>query len=763
MKKIFNSFSKKNRAVFEFAGLCLCLFAFLAIYLIVTMPNQTNHIKHLIFAALNLVFFVVVSALLYSSIQSSEPIDTEEREESEESEKGPIEMINSTLTKYNLAKVEIKNSKLLLEKIINLAPVPILIKDRNHRFNMLNDACCSFFGTTREELIGKTDHEFFPTEQADTCVEQDNRVFEEEKEFINEETLFDLKGEEHNVIVRKVAFRTASSEQILIATIQDITQLKKYEDGLKKSKEAAEHASKVKSEFLANMSHEIRTPMNGVLGFISLLSDTNLDEEQKDYVEEALKSSNLLLAVINDILDFSKIEAGKMVMENVEFEIRPLVEDIVVLATSTSYQKGIEINTLVLSDVPPKMYGDPGKLKQILNNLVNNSVKFTDAGEILITVSKEESKDNSIVLRFDVSDTGVGIPADKINLIFESFTQADASSTRQYCGTGLGLSIVKQLVKLMNGEISVKSEDEKGSVFSFTAEFKKSHESYNANANRLKGVNALVFDDNPTNLKITEYYLTEVGCNILKAKTTKEALSILVSPEKIDVAVIDYNTPAVTGFEVVSAIKALNDEIPIIMMTSISRKKESKAIKGGAVKAFLTKPVRENDLFESIESAIRDNIYDKAPIEPENAVEESNFGKYRLLLVEDNEINQKLTVKILNKAGFNCDIAQNGAEAVEAYKIQNYDLILMDCQMPILDGYKATQEIRKIEEATSAHIPIIAITAHALEGDAELCIAAGMDDYESKPINKHNLIEKIKSYLPIIETTAPDNEKIKSE
>lgn len=527
------------------------------------------------------------------------------------------------ITENKLAQIKIQNSQLFLEKIINATPIPIFIKDEDHRFIMINDSFCSFFNYSREEMLGKSDYDFFQKEEADIFWERDNQVLTTKIENINEEKITKTDGTEHTIITKKSALELGDSRLVLIGIIEDITKQKKYEDNLKKSKEYAEQASKIKSEFLANMSHEIRTPMNGILGFINLLADTDLNEEQKDFVTQVQKSSNLLLNIINDILDISKIEAGKMNLENSRFEIRTLAQDIINFAKSYSLDKHLEISCNINPDIPQEIFGDSYRLKQVLNNLLSNAIKFTKMGQISLNIQLEEDKGNSVILRFDVSDTGIGIPEDKLKSIFESFTQADVSTTRQYGGTGLGLSIVKKIIQLMNGDITVKSEEGKGSVFTFTAEFLK------------KGT-----DDDNQNI-----------CN------------------------------------------------------------------------------------ESSQFSIRND--------------ELELNKqYRLLLAEDNPINQKLAIKILDKYGYICDIASNGAEAIETFKTEAYDLILMDCQMPILDGYQATKEIRKIEDGKS-HIPIIAMTASVLKGDMDKCLQAGMDDYTSKPINTQKLIETIKKHLTV--------------
>ena len=543
-------------------------------------------------------------------------------------------------------------------------------------------------------------------------------------------------------------FDTRGQSAKLAGSIQLITDRKDAEAARLEAVRVAESANRAKSDFLANMSHEIRTPMNGVLGMTELLLDTDLDSLQRDYAETIRQSGASLLTVINDILDFSKVEAGKLELEQLDVDLRDTFEDVARLLSVQAHAKGLELTAEIDANLPRLVKGDPGRIRQILLNLAGNAIKFTVKGEVSLQVSVLDNSGEFTKVRCEVRDTGIGIPADRLDALFTPFMQVDTSTTRRFGGTGLGLSIVRRLVELMGGETGVESVEGDGSVFWFTAHFAKVVEGVQPMLSvpaSIRGRRVLVVDDNATNRKVLMGQLLMCGVEPVSASSADEALVLMrqsrAAGKPYDAALLDHLMPDCDGAEL-GRIIVRDDAIKstrLILLTSSGKRGDGQMFADIGFAGYLLKPVTQRDLTECLILALAQSAQSwhmqSQPLITRQALRAQRVRtRNRVLLAEDNIVNQKVASRLLERLAYQVEVVADGLAAVAAWQTGKFDFIIMDCQMPRMDGYEATREIRRLEQGRQ-RIPIVALTAHAMKGDEEKCRAAGMDDYLTKPID----------------------------
>ena len=636
----------------------------------------------------------------------------------------------------------------LLRAMLDNIPDSIYFKDRQSRFLAISRSLAIRLGlNSPNEAVGKTDKDFFSKVHADEAWMDEQAILRTGQPIVAKtERECRLDGRERWVLTTKVPLKNRQGEITgTFGISKDITELKEAEVELARARDAALESARMKSEFLANMSHEIRTPLNAIIGMTGLLLDTEISGDQRDFAETIRNSADSLLNIINDILDFSKIEAGKMAIENIDFDLSEVVEGTAELLAENAQQKDVELAAWIHEDVPRHLRGDPGRLRQVLTNLIGNGVKFTDRGEVVLQVHKVRESEGKVVLRFSVKDTGIGIAEDAQMRIFQAFVQADGSTTRRYGGTGLGLAISRQLVELMHGEIGFESTLGKGSTFWFTVPLGVQAEQgrTEAMASTLEGFRILMVDDNETNREIVHHQILSWRMRNGSAQNGADALQMLeqaaAAGDPFHLAILDMQMPGMDGLSLARAIKA-NPAIAgtqLIMMTSLGYLPEERRWREAGIAAYLIKPVKETRLFDALISVLRGATWQRRVAAHAASPDKSMRRTVRLLVAEDNIVNQKVALRQIQKLGYSADAVANGLEVLHAIKNIPYDIILMDCQMPELDGYEATRLIRSEENKLrkgGGRIYIIAMTANALLGDREECLTAGMDDYISKPV-----------------------------
>jgi PAS domain S-box-containing protein len=685
---------------------------------------------------------------------------TSDREISNQSKSVTETIMDITEIKAN--ENRLKESEKKHRTVMETCADPFVVYDQFGRVTYLNPAFTETFGWRLDELLGKR-IEFVPDQKAVQKTQAAIRTI------LNDGTTVRFESQRLTKDGRILDVRIAGARlqdekgdfEGIVVNLHDITKQKRALLELEQAQKASEEASRAKSEFLANMSHEIRTPMNGVIGMASLLLGTDLNEEQRDFALTIQKSGDSLLHIINDILDYSKIEAGKLDLETIDFDLRVTIDDISDLISNKPFEKGIEYVAMVYPEVQSHFRGDPVRLRQILINLLNNAIKFTHTGEVSLKVKVESESLKNVMLRFSVQDTGIGIPRERAVRLFKSFSQADSSTTRQYGGTGLGLSISKKLVELMGGKIGVNSREGIGSEFWFTVVLEKQAEKNTREIivpETISGKRVLIVDDNATNRFVLQKQLTSWGCRIGNASDGFQALDLLrsavVENDPFEIAILDMHMPEMDGETLgrqITKDQRIKNSI-LVMMTSIGERGDVQRMEKIGFSAYLTKPVKMSKLHDCL--TMITGTKKKATqrrhqaIVTQYSLAELKKQKVRILLAEDNLVNQKVAIKFIGKLGYNVDAVSNGKEAVATLSSEKYDIVFMDCQMPEMDGYEATGEIRNFDSPVlDHHVPIIAMTANAMKGDREKCIKAGMNDYLAKPIKPQELSDMLDKWI----------------
>ena len=660
------------------------------------------------------------------------------------------------ITERRHATSQLKENLAFVDALVEAIPLPVYLKDAEGRYMRLNKAFCSLFSVRAADLIGKTVRELLNADDAQFHLDRDHALLKNHGTQIYEALLKLPQDKTVDALYSKAALVKPDGTLMgLVGTIVDISSQKSAERAMLHAKETAESANRSKSEFLANMSHEIRTPMNGIIGMTDLVLETELEKHQREYLQIVKSSADALLEIINDILDFSKIEAGKMTIEAVPFEVDRLIIETLRTLTLRAQEKGLELVLDIDPAIPQSAVGDSVRIRQVLINLVGNAIKFTKTGEIIVCIRLKSSSAQKIHVMISVIDTGIGIPRDKQSLVFEAFEQEDGSTTRRFGGTGLGLSITRRLVNMMGGEIELESEVGKGSNFTATIELgidAAGRADTSTPAASLAGKKIMLVDDSDTNLAILNAMLGRWGALTVTLHSGGETLAYCSGHKNdIDCIILDDAMPGLSGFETAAALAAVEHykNVPIVMFSSRGMAGDGGKCKDLRIQGYLLKPAGREEVFSAISAVIgrgRVEAAERTSVAPKIVTKAEK--PIKVLLVEDNALNQKLAIALLKKWGHDVRIANNGIEALEIHATQPFDLILMDLQMPVMGGFEATATIREREKNGFKRTPVIAMTANALEGDREKCIAQGMDDYLSKPFKPEAFIQILKKYGP---------------
>ncbi len=660
------------------------------------------------------------------------------------------------ITKRVEAETALRESEEIFRTLCAAAPVGVFRTNEEGSVVYANERLLEIHGQTMEQVRGPNLHANIHPDDVERVMASRHLNIEHQDRFFDQYRYVKPSGEVVWVGVHGGPLLTPDGRpQGFVGVIEDITSVREAHEQMREAKEAADAASRAKSEFLANMSHEIRTPMNGIIGMTELALDTELDPSQREYLNAVKYSADSLLTVINDILDFSKIEVGKLSLDPIEFSLRDHLGQAMKILAARAHEKGLELACFVPPELPDFVVSDPVRLRQVVFNLIGNAIKFTEKGEVVLRVELESQDDEGTTLHFAVSDTGIGIPPEKQQLIFEPFAQADTSTTRRYGGTGLGLSICSRLIGMMNGRLWLESEIGRGTTFHFTARFgtaSVSPASAGADPGILENMRVLIVDDNATNRQILEKTVGHWRMKPASAAGAEVGLSLLNEAQAggapFGLMLVDCHMPDIDGFMLVERMRGIAElrDVPAVMLTSGGQRGDGQRCKELGIAAYLIKPVLPSDLLEALLRVLgpRSDAAKPLPLITRHSLREART-RLRVLLAEDNLVNQRLAVRLLEKEGHSVVVAPDGAKALEALEVQQFDIILMDVQMPVMDGVEATAAIRERERGSGAHIPIVAMTAHAMAGDRQRFLSLGMDGYVSKPIHSRDLYDAIEN------------------